>query len=668
MQPRAAARWGRDVERVSLPQAGAMDLGVLVDGDGAVAGRRATRSESTCRGPARSRAARSRGSHGSCRGGVPPPPGVRMFRRRRLAAGSALATWVAHSLTPEAFARVRSSRLSTGESSRRSAAPSLTQVVVRMRVEAAAGRDHVVVQDAQRAEPDVARVVVLAERERMAPVQPRQPAGVRAALDRLLADREVDLIVAAGVLASDDACRRGPLAKPVIAPAVIDPELQSLPDRNGTSGVRNLSYLTLPSTIRRDVETFLTITPFAKLAVLVDRNVVGAIPELGTRIERLLDGVGITIISVPVEDSVDEVWAALPDDVEAVYLYPLRRLSPRAFEDLIAGLISRGLPTFSFFGEPDVRRGVLAGLNPDIFPRLSRRVALNVQRVLLGEEAGDIPTAFSAGERLVINTETARAIGKYPSWAVVTEAVLVGESKTPPAREWTLTSVMEEAATVNLDLAALNRAVASGNQNVKVARSRLLPQVDLSATGVIIDEDRAGPVTQAQRTLSGSARVSQVLFSDPALAGYSIERHLQEARVGERDALRLDVIQEAASAYLEVLRAMTLEDIQKENLTLSRQNLELARVRESIGQSGPSDVFRWESEIATSRGNAITANALRNVAEIALNRVLNRPLEEPFGVERVDITGADDLFPQNPLSRVFPRQGLLRPVPHVPGR
>jgi outer membrane protein TolC len=54
-------------------------------------------------------------------------------------------------------------------------------------------------------------------------------------------------------------------------------------------------------------------------------------------------------------------------------------------------------------------------------------------------------------------------------------------------------------------------------------------------------------------------------------------------------------------------------------------------------------VYRWESEIAQQRNELIQTNALRNLAEIELNRVLVRPLEEPFVTESLSLTGGDFL-------------------------
>jgi ABC-type uncharacterized transport system substrate-binding protein len=48
-------------------------------------------------------------------------------------------------------------------------------------------------------------------------------AGAETALDRALADRDVDVVLTIGILSSQQAARRKSLPKPVIAPLVIDP-------------------------------------------------------------------------------------------------------------------------------------------------------------------------------------------------------------------------------------------------------------------------------------------------------------------------------------------------------------------------------------------------------------------------------------------------------------
>ena len=80
----------------------------------------------------------------------------------------------------------------------------------------------------------------------------------------------------------------------------------------------------------------------------------------------------------------------------------------------------------------------------------------------------------------------------------------------------------------------------------------------------------------------------------------------------DNERVRLDVAQSAASAYLDVLRAKTFERIERVNLEVSRENLELARVREAIGQAGPEEVYRWESAIQKDREVVMIAKTTQN--------------------------------------------------------
>ncbi len=464
-------------------------------------------------------------------------------------------------------------------------------------------------------------------------------AGVRSAIDRQLGDPEVDILLALGVLASNEAAQRTNLPKPVIAPVVLDPDLQSLPSIEGTTGVRNLNYVAIPQTFEEDFRAFLEITPMRRMVVLMSEPIIESIPALSGPIAESAAEIGLEITVIPV-GSAEEALASLPEGTDGVYVAPLHAWPPSEIDLLAAGLIERRLPSFVRLDVTEVERGFLATRTPlEFFSRLARRVALNIQSILLGTDAGDLPTQFQVPARLTINMATAYSIQVFPPWKVMTEAELLNERVRPLVRTLTLDAAIREAIRVNLDLAAQDQAVAAGVQDIARARSRLLPQIDVSSTATLIDRDRAEASfgSQAQRTLTGSATLSQLLFSEPAWADVSIQRSLQDIREFERDAIELDISLAASTAYLNILRAKTLERIQKENLDVTRTNLDKARVRVRIGSARPTEVYRWESQLAVDRQAVIDASATRNLAEIGLNRLLHRPLEEPFGTEETDL-------------------------------
>ena len=462
---------------------------------------------------------------------------------------------------------------------------------------------------------------------------------IKVALDRLLSDRDVDLILTLGSISSHEACRRVTLSKPVIAPFIVDAGLQELPVEKGGSGIENLNFVSVPSPIEGDIRLFREMVSFQKLAVLMNPHFMESAPVFMERMRRLFRDLGIEIQVIGVGDSVDEALARLSGDVEAVYVLPLPFLSNADYTRLADGFVHRKLPSFSYTGAERVALGVMAGLNRDIMTRIARRVALNVQRILLGDRPEAIPVSISLRKQLTINDATSRAIGCVIPWAVITEAELIGQEARQIDRKLGLGNVVQEAIAANLDLIAMGYLVDAGTQSVKEARSRLLPFIDLSGTYLIIDEDQAEASMgmQPERALSGSANATQLIFSEPAWANLSIQKDIQVSRERGYDQLKLDIAQQAVTGFLNVLRAKTFERIQQENLRLTRHNLELARVREMIGSAGPAEVFRWETQIALNRKSVIEANSLRNLAEIAINRLLHRPAEESFVTLEADL-------------------------------
>ncbi len=310
----------------------------------------------------------------------------------------------------------------------------------------------------------------------------------------------------------------------------------------------------------------------------------------------------------------------------------LPRVSQEDTERLIQTLNSRRLASYTAMGEDWVRRGFLTSAATDLVgQRIARRTALNVQRILLGEDPATIPVQFTRNARVSINMATARAVGVSVPWAIMTEAVLMDGEPHDIDRRVNLGSAVREA------VARQALVVAAGEQRVRGSRAPLLPQVDFGVDALVIDADRAASSfgRQPERSVAGSATLVQRLYSERAWADYGIEKHLQEGRVQGRDEVRLNVILQAATTYLTVLRAKTIERVVQDNLRVSRSNLEVAEVRRSTGTAAAGEVARWESEIARSRQEVITANSLRNIVEIELNRILRRPLEESFLTDEV---------------------------------
>ncbi|MBF0232932.1 MAG: TolC family protein, partial [Desulfamplus sp.] len=477
---------------------------------------------------------------------------------------------------------------------------------------------------------------------------------INKSLDRLMASDKVDMVLSLGEVSAHEACRRHSFSKPVFAVPVVDAKLQGIPSQKGTSGVHNLNYINTFSSIDREIQLFRSITPFSHIVIIVDDFIFKAIPQLEPLSRQLAHKFSMEVTVVTATDSGKEVLAQIPPKTDAVFVLPVPRLSDQQLHIVTDGFITRKLPSFSLRGRPGVSDGILAeAIAEDSLLQLARNVAANVQDVVDGADAGNLPTIFEPDRKLVINMATARAINIHPNWNLLTEAELINDESILSEGQMNITKAMQEALTANLDLAAANRSVEAGMAQVKEARSSLLPQLGLDTQAAVVDEDRAAAYagTLPERQWTGSIQATQVIYSEKAWAGFTIEKHLQIAREKGLETVRLDITQAAANAYMNVLRARSIERIQKENLKLTRKNLERARIRVEIGAGGQEEIYRWESQIADSRRNVLKAQSVTLNAFNALNTLLNRPVSDTFTPDKADETDPLGILPVRPLTR-----------------
>jgi outer membrane protein TolC len=476
--------------------------------------------------------------------------------------------------------------------------------------------------------------------------------GAAAVFERALADPDVDVVVTLGILTSQQAARRTSLPKPVIAPLVIDPILQGYPLKEGRSGRHNLTYVADFQSVATEVRAFHDIVGFRHMVALVDDSLMAALPALAGKATELAKVLNVRIDLVRVNSDVQAALASIPEGVDAVYVTPLR-FNESQGRELARGLAQRKLPSFSVTGRSDVEAGLLmttGGAERDT-ERLARRLAIMVQRIAQGEDPATFDVAFPTSQRLVINMQVAREIGFSPRWQYLADAEQL-HAEPDGAQPLTLIDAMRAALDANPALAASRERLGSAEDDVRIARSELLPSLSASAARTRIDEDRASPLTQAEDTTSAGLGFSQLIYSERAWAGYSIAKSLGAAQEQSQRADELDTLTNAAVAYLNVLRAKSLEDVRRRNAENTRKNLEISRVREEVGLAGRSDYLRWVAQLARDKQTLLAAESSRRQAETEMLRILHRPASQPFSTVE---TGIDDplTLVSSPRSQAF---------------
>ena len=458
-------------------------------------------------------------------------------------------------------------------------------------------------------------------------------AGITAAVDELLGRSDLDAIVALGIGVAADVCGRSEVATPVAVPFTFGDCSTRCPSQ---PEFRTRS-IDLRAFVARDLRAFREVTPFTRVAVLIDPTW----PEACSGAEAAPEGIGIELVAF--DGTNPNVVDELPAGIDAVYLMPLEQLDDEALARLAGRLTERGLPTFSMLGESEVDRGVLAGMNTRAtVAAFARGAALDVLDLLEGR-GGERITPARPGGQLTLNMATARALGLSPSWKLRTMARLLHDEDSRGDRPMDLETAIARAVAANLDLAVRQRRVAAGAENVREARSAYRPRLEVALAGVAIDDEHATPALgQYARLAAGSLTLTQLIYSDAATGNVAIQQDLQAAREHDWQALRLDIGRAAVSAYTGVLRTGALIRVRKQQVDLTRTNLELARLRRSLGATAASEVHRWEAELATARAGVLEALSLHRSSERQLSRLLNEPLATRWGAQQPELPAALD--------------------------
>ncbi len=458
-----------------------------------------------------------------------------------------------------------------------------------------------------------------------------------------LASSEVDLILAFGVINNIALYQQKSYAKPVVVFGSVNSDFIELPEGQKTSGINNIAYIVAPLSYSKDFEAFKSIYEFKKIGILVDDYLPEALP-----IKNLFDAyfankdASYTLINLPEDGDVSNLLG----DVDAVYLAGGFDLSEAAFRKLVSIINENQLPSFSANRKEDVEKGFLATNQPETnIQQLFRRIALDVESIINGTNPSELPMLLEYKNRLSLNFNTAKEI-KFPlRYSMLgTVDIVGGENNFIAENAYSLLDIMNGVVGKNLGLEAERKNIDLSSQDVKTAKSNFLPDVSASATGVYLDP-RVAEIsngTNAEFSTSGTLGLQQLIYSEGAAAGVTIQENLQKAQQETYNAAELDAILNGAVAYFNALILKTNAQIQSQNLEVTKKNLELSEQNFQAGASGKSDVLRFRSQMAQNMQTLIEAGNQLNQAYFNINQLMNNAIDLEIDIE--DAVISEGLF------------------------
>ena len=443
---------------------------------------------------------------------------------------------------------------------------------------------------------------------------------VRRKLDEAYADPTITAVFGFGHYVVAEVAARRRLPKPTILPFVTEATRQGLPRREDTSGRANLVYISEPFDITDEADKLREVAGSRTIFLLAEETEADVLPEVrDTRVKKVSAGPNVV-----------DLLNAIPSTADGVVIAPMRRLSTDQRRRLADGLIERQIANVSVIPTWVEEGAMMTIRSVDNEKRRAQRAALALDLILEGRPASEIHVEFEDSQELLINLATARAIGVRPTFELLLEADVIEQMPEDAANRISMARAMREAIEANLDLLVARKSVESGEQSVKIDRSGLLPQGVLDGGFIQRDADRIQPgglVTERQGTYT--ARATQNIYSEAQWTRFASQRFFQESREYGYFVDVLDIMLVAGVAYVGVLRAEAQERVQRNNIRLTRDYLELARLRLEVGVANASELYRWQITLAENQRSVVDARAFVAQSKIELNRVLNRPSETP---------------------------------------
>ena len=207
-------------------------------------------------------------------------------------------------------------------------------------------------------------------------------------------------------------------------------------------------------------------------------------------------------------------------------------------------------------------------------------------------------------------------------------------------KQYNLITAIDQVLEQNLSLASQKKDVELSEQDVKTANSNYLPNLSTSASATYVDPDLAENSfgQSPEYSTSGNVTLQQTIFSEAANANIAIQKKLLMAQQENLNTTQLDLIFDISNTYFTTLILKANAQIQLRNLDLTKRNLQIAKQNFEAGQSGKSDVLRFQSEMAQNTQSLVEAVNQLEQGFIALNQLLNNPTETEIDIEDVELT------------------------------
>jgi outer membrane protein TolC/ABC-type uncharacterized transport system substrate-binding protein len=450
----------------------------------------------------------------------------------------------------------------------------------------------------------------------------------------LTAMRDLNMVVTIGPWVVEDLLEAG-FTKPIIALFRTDPYLEGLIDSTLRPFAKNLTVQITPSRLNADITLLHRLRPFKKLGVLffpsgqdstaLMRHVAAITQQLGSE--------AITAFGYNNSGTYAflKAYAALPADVDAVYLLPMWGLDADKIHELAQRAASDRKTSATYEGLYPVDKGILLSSAGLPYEAEARFAAWKMIQIIRGKSPQSLPSELPFDADLTINAQTSARLGIDVTLEMTTQADLVKPLEETGQR-FTLTEAMQRALDMNPGRLAWDEVVAQAQARNAEARAGYLPKVTVDGSAEYIDDNQLSneqAIVRAPELIKNdryraSLTLEQPIFSKKSIGSSRIASREVEVSRNEADSAMVYLETEITKAYLAGLQAQDLLAVERRQLQLVDHGTEVARGMLATGERDRSDMTRWQTEELRARREFAQREADQKVARIRLNALMNQ--------------------------------------------
>jgi len=446
----------------------------------------------------------------------------------------------------------------------------------------------------------------------------------------LAGNKEIDAIIAFGMVSSYTFSRMDPLPVPVVAmDYILAAGLGMLAPKTFKPLNPNWTTSFDPTYVESTLKVFPKLITSKRFTVLCSQVVCGFHPDIPQLIKSRLKKKGFlaNVVMISPQDYIEKINRL---NVPLVVVEVLKGFTEGQMEDVFRTLARKRIPAFTIDGMNGIKRGALVSLHDYNKIREGRNFAVKLFEILNGTPPEKISVLDFKNAELIFNRETAQKIGYDIPFEFVDEARMYGAEI--EKKRLTFEEAIQHALAQNYDIKSQALVRNQALLEVTITERGYYPQISSRLSYNRLNKDRADVLSAPRGETLFELGLQQRLYDRELSKSIESAEAVHEIEKITLEVINQDIVEQVALAYMDNLLGEELVEIQRNYLNVIRKNQNLAELKFRLRETGKSDVLRLNIELDNARIELINAKELRFRSQVRLNNLLNLPREMTHGL------------------------------------